>query len=129
MKLLMRIFPLLLLFSTQVLADERIRLEVQVSGPSFSMSLPANPTTGYQWVIKQYDKRYFKLVSSHYTPKKSLKMGSGGVMWFKFKLRALKSYPKKTQMKFNYQRSWDPSSARAKEVEIVFQPVKKYNSK
>lgn len=42
-------------------------------GHSFSLSLEANPSTGYQWLLSNpLDAKFLELVSTHYTPASSL---------------------------------------------------------
>lgn len=81
----------------------------------FSITLEANPTTGYQWDL-DYDEDYLELVDRKYeTLVQEGIVGAGGEEIFKFK--ALKSG--ETQITFSYLRTWEDSSIDEKVYEIV----------
>ena len=88
--------------------------------PAFVVKLPANPTTGYQWQVTQFDKSLLTLISQHYVAPKPQIMGAGGDCLFTFQLRQGKPYPKSTAMVFTYARSWEPSSAMLTKVTVKF---------
>lgn len=87
---------------------------------AFVVNLPANPTTGYQWQVAQFDKSLLTLTSQHYVAPKPQIMGAGGDSLFTFQLRQGKFYPKSTAMVFTYARSWEPSSAMLTKVTVKF---------
>ncbi|MCP0913650.1 MULTISPECIES: protease inhibitor I42 family protein [Legionella] len=99
---------------------ETLTLNLSASSREFVVKLPANPTTGYQWTIKKYNKNFFQLTSSQYVSPKTQLIGAGGEMVYVFKLKAGKSYPEKTHMLFKYARPWEPKSAILKKVVINF---------
>ncbi|MBZ9569892.1 protease inhibitor I42 family protein [Patescibacteria group bacterium] len=72
------------------------------NGDEFSITLEANPTTGYQWEL-EFESDFVQLVERKYTPLSPEKVGSGGHETFN--LLALKSG--KTEIVFSYLRSWE----------------------
>jgi inhibitor of cysteine peptidase len=88
---------------------QNMNVSCQVS--HFTIALPANPTTGYQWKIKQYDKNLFSLQQSKYINPKANLMGAGGVMQFTFALKKCANCPEKSPIIFTYLRAWDLKSA------------------
>ncbi len=111
---------LLLLCSLMVSAGNTLTLNVDPNCPQFVVTLPSNPTTGYQWVATTYDKTLFQLKSSRYAAPQTTLVGAGGQMTFTFGLIKGQSYPASTQMSFTYARPWDPSSGTIKPVSIRF---------
>ncbi len=86
------------------------------NGDEFSITLGANPTTGYQWEL-DFDSIFIQLVERKYTPLSPEKVGSGGHETFNF--LALKSG--KTEIVFSYLRSWEdkpPIESRFYEIVI-----------
>ncbi len=71
-------------------------------GEPFTISLPANPTTGYNWNA-DYDYVLLSLESSDFERGSSKAFGAGGTSVFVFK--PLK--PGKTTIYFVYKRSWE----------------------
>ena len=111
---------LLLLCSLCGHANKPLAINVDSSKPKFVVTLPSNPTTGYQWVVTKYDQKRLTLVKSKYIAPQTKLIGAGGNMTFTFKRNKGVSYPKATQMKFAYKRSWDPKSETLKTVTINF---------
>lgn len=111
---------LLILCSLSAYAGKLITVTVDPSATGFVVTLPSNPTTGYQWVLTQYDKRLFKLMNSHYDAPKTRLLGAGGQMNFNFSLIKAKVYPSMSQMIFTYRRPWEPKSGTPQIVTISF---------
>ncbi len=111
---------MLLLCSSWGYAADTLTLYVDSSSPQFVVTLPANPTTGYQWTVSTYDKTMLRLTSSHYIVPKTKLIGAGGEMTFTFALNKGKAYPKATTMSFTYARSWEPKSGTLKQVTVQF---------
>lgn len=101
-------------------ADKTLILHANRTALTFEVTLPANPTTGYQLSVKQFDASLFQLTSKHYIAPKSKLIGAGGQMVFSFQLLQGKSYPKQTDLSFSYARSWDPSSTTVTKVTVMF---------
>ena len=95
-------------------------MTVDSNRPTFVVTLPANPTTGYQWTVTNYDKKIFMMIGSKFLGSRTRLMGAGGQMTFTFARVKGKSYPKSTQLLFTYARSWEPKSATLKKVTVNF---------
>ena len=70
-----------------IISKEKKEYNLKV-GEEFSLSLPANPTTGYSWgmfVNQPPQKRWIELVDSKYTQDEPGRMGGGGTISFTFK--------------------------------------------
>ena len=78
---------------------------VQVDkGHTIEISLPGNPTTGYNWEIKNIDQSILKQSGDlKFTSDDTVVVGSGGTITLQFK--AVGSG--KTQLELVYRRSWE----------------------
>ncbi|MED1860593.1 protease inhibitor I42 family protein [Brevibacillus reuszeri] len=76
-------------------------------GPSFSISLEANASTGYQWLLSNpLDSRYLELVSTHYEPAPPpARIGQSGTQVFTFQ----PLHSGITSIALKYCRPWDES--------------------
>ncbi len=101
-------------------AASSMTMNVDPSSPQFVVTLPSNPTTGYQWTATKYDKTMFKMKSSHYIAPKTTLIGASGQMTYTFVLLKGKSYPKVTQMLFTYGRPWEAKGGSVKQVTVKF---------
>lgn len=101
-------------------AADNLNVTVSAEANQFSISLPANPTTGYHWVVNTYDKHYLNTPTEQYVASAPARIGSGGNTVFTFEKKAGLHYPKNTKMTFSYQRPWDPSHGHLKCVTITF---------
>ena len=111
----------LILCSAWVNATDTLTINVDPAKPQFVVTLPANPTTGYQWKATTYDKKILRMMSRHYVARKTGLIGSGGKMVFTFALIKGKSYPEFTQMEFMYARPWEANAGTSKKVTVNFQ--------
>ena len=111
---------LLLLCTLWGHAADILAIHVDRSSQQFAVTLPANPTTGYQWTVTNYDKKILMMTGSKFLAPRTRLMGAGGQMTFTFARVKGKSYPKSTQLSFTYARSWEPKSATLKKVTVNF---------
>ena len=81
----------------------------------FYFQLDANPTTGYQWQIKTYDKKILRYVESKYMHSTPQLIGSGGKMRFYFETLNPKV---DTVIHLEYSRSWEKIAAYSRDVRI-----------
>lgn len=89
---------------------------------SFKVSLPANPTTGFQWTLKEYDTSLLKLTSSQYIAPESKLIGAGGEMVFVFDLLPTGNVlPSSTTLLFQYARPWETANGTIQQITINFQ--------
>lgn len=100
-----------------VYTDETRTIFVKVN-EEFTIGLPANPTTGYQWT-ESHDSSLLSLVGSEYKSSKQAKglVGAGGMQYFKFK--ALK--PGMTSINLRYQRPTEGIMADVKSFSVVIE--------
>ena len=90
-------------------------MEVQ-AGQSFTITLEANKTTGYEWQLaKPLDKRMVKLIGSEYLVDKTGLIGAGGKQVWVFK--ALKKG--KTNIYMRYVRPWEKDIPPVKEEHFL----------
>ena len=118
MKLLLACW--LLLGSLYANAADPLIMNVDPANQQFVVTLPANPTTGYQWTVTTYNKKLLKMTGSHFDAPQTKLIGAGGKMTFIFELLKGKSYPESTLMTFTYARSWEPKSAMLQQVTVNF---------
>lgn len=116
----MRILVSILFFMGSLIAygADSMTLNVDTNSEQFQVKLPANPTTGFQWTVKHYDKTILQLSNSQYIAPQTQLMGAGGEMVFTFKL--VGTSPKSTSLEFSYARSWEPNSATLQQVNVEF---------
>ncbi|OJY51956.1 MAG: hypothetical protein BGO90_13030 [Legionella sp. 40-6] len=95
-------------------------LQVKISEPEFILTLPANPTTGFQWNVISYDKKLISLTKSQYRAPQTLRVGAGGQMVFTFRLQPGVQYPRSTDIVCRYARSWEPQTATQKTIKVYF---------
>ncbi|CAM2993984.1 secreted protein [Legionella steigerwaltii] len=111
---------LLLSCSMMASANDNSTMEVNANNPNFVVSLPANPTTGFQWKVVHFDKNLLTLSSSTFERPKTNLIGAGGQMHFTFALQKGKSYPASTVIVLKYARSWEPETATVKKITVNF---------
>ena len=114
------LFFICFFYSLMSYSADIITIYVNKNRKDFVVNLPANPTTGFQWALVNYDKKRLHLINNHYTPKKTQLIGSGGQMEFRFGLNKNNIYPEKTNIVFRYARTWEKSSASLTNVIVLF---------
>ena len=103
-----------------------VTMTVDSSTPQFVVTLPSNPTTGYQWTVTTYYKKTLQLTRSTYLPPQTKLMGAGGQMTFTFAPIKGKAYPSSTKMTFTYARPWEHNkTGMVKQVTVNFKKNKK----
>ncbi|MDI9818289.1 MULTISPECIES: protease inhibitor I42 family protein [unclassified Legionella] len=111
---------LLLAFMTFANAADTMIINVDANQPHFIITLPSNPTTGYQWIVKDYDQSFLRLLSSRYVAPQNKLIGAGGNMIFTFELIKGKTYPQNTKMTFKYVRPWESDNGTLQKISINF---------
>ncbi|HVV68218.1 MAG TPA: protease inhibitor I42 family protein [Gammaproteobacteria bacterium] len=87
---------------------------------TITINLPANPSTGYQWYLLQYDDKLFEPMGYQYIPAKVKLAGAPGVSSWQFQLKkAAFLVPRVTHIQFEYRRSWEVSGGNRQTVTIV----------
>ena len=110
----------LMFFIFSISSAGNLTIDAVLQNEQFAVTLPANPTTGYQWSLTNYDKSLLDFVNSRYIGPKTRRIGAGGQMVFTFKVNAGKVLPKSTQMTFVYARSWEPNTAKPSQITVNF---------
>lgn len=81
------------------------------AGEVFTVTLPANPTTGYVWELQSVDTAVLATSSQVlYTPKEGGALGGGGTAAFTFRAIA----PGRATVQMNYARPWEKGAAPAR---------------
>lgn len=111
---------LLLGISLMVDAEVPVQMTVNATDHEFVIILPANPTTGFQWSIVNYDKDLLILSSSSFEQPKTHLIGAGGQMRYVFQLKKGKHYVGSTKLQFKYARTWEPETATVKTIKVNF---------
>jgi inhibitor of cysteine peptidase len=93
---------------------------VSASQRTFIIQLPTNPSTGYMWTVKSYDKKLLKFLRKKYVPAgNKILMGAGGYMNFYFRVCG-ENRPQHTEVGLLYSRPWEKGSGEITPVTVVF---------
>ena len=114
------ILCVLLCWSTLGFSAEKLSVTVDADASQFTVSLPANPTTGFKWVVSKYDTTHFNYLSSEYVATLPARIGSGGHSVFHFSRKSGVKYPRTSHMLFHYARAWEAKSGTDMDVTIYF---------
>ena len=87
-------------------------IRLQANQQTINISLPANPSTGYQWFVQTYDHELLGLQNYRYAsssaPKQGM-VGTGGSGIFTFTVDPrFYDAPQTTQVTFIYEQPWNP---------------------
>lgn len=83
-------------------ADARSSVALEVGG-ELTISLPANPSTGYSWVVSSTNPAILTQIGDPEFSAKSDLIGAGGTMTFHFKATAAGQ----DSLQLNYLRPWE----------------------
>ena len=94
---------------------------VKQSKPVFSIVLHSNPTTGYLWVLKNYDSNLISPVSRKFYPPVNKKlMGATGYEKWTFRVKPSGFIvPQLTGITLIYLRPWDEQGAQVINFKVV----------
>ncbi|STX51638.1 secreted protein [Legionella busanensis] len=95
-------------------------INLKPTDTQFQVILPANPTTGYQWTLHNYDRSLLRLVSNQFNPPNSELMGAGGQTVFTFEIINGAVTPSVTSLIFSYARPWENQGGRSQIVTVRF---------
>ncbi len=107
--------------------ETQIQVASSATCSSFEVRLSENPTTGFQWTLKDYDKKRFSFIKDSYVSASTKRMGASGVHIFYFKQEYDTSCPESTELVFRHARSWEADSA--KDTKITVNYSQKNNAK
>ena len=108
-----------LLCSLRVIAADPITMTVVKGSSQFVVTLPANPTTGFQWTVVNYDKSKLQLTGLQYVAPKTTRIGAGGHAQFSFKLLKSVVYPSTMIIQFKYARAWEKKAGIVQSVTVI----------
>ena len=120
MNYLLGIYLLILSGCGNSVSQNPFSYQVSPSQNTFVVTLASNPTTGYQWLIQQYDETLLTLTSSQYVPPNTKVMGAPGQIVFNFAVKSGVTRPKNSIIQFVYRRPWEPQTGTEKTVTIHF---------
>lgn len=104
-------------------ASDSITIEVNSEQAPILITLPANPSTGYEWNIVNYDKSLLQFVRKEYLAPKARLIGAQGQMSFVFSVIRDKHVPRSTTLIFKYAQPWKPEVGTLKKVIIQFKTI------
>lgn len=81
-------------------SGQKVTLEV---GQTLTLTLKSNPTTGYQWQVRDLDEAVLKLSNYEYRADTPITIGSGGVDVWSFEAQA----SGQTTLRLEYVRPWE----------------------
>lgn len=86
--------------------DSGSTLEVEV-GDTFTVNLHGNPSTGFTWLVEDYDETMVFMADQSYTENSSSRVGAGGEFTFEFEATRVGA----TDLELRYRRSWEEKPA------------------
>lgn len=108
--------------------DPEKTILVNRSKPYFSIIVKSNPTTGFSWVLKNYDSELITPVRRRFYQydKKSLMVGASGYEKWVFRVKpAAFLVPQITSINLMYMRPWDEQGAQVLNFKLVTNNVDK----
>lgn len=91
---------------------------------AFEVKLFANPTTGFQWNLQDYDRSQFNFIKDNYVPLSTTRVGSPGQHVFYFKHKEGMACPESTRLCFRFARAWESDKSACTEVVVHFSAEK-----
>jgi len=110
-----------LLAAPQLVKDISKPILVSKKNPEFSLQLPANPTTGYLWLLKgNYNANLIEPVKQIYRVNNNKLIGSPGFDTWTFRVKPLALIvPTILQLNLIYTRSWEKHAAKTIKLKII----------
>ncbi|MGQ3887714.1 protease inhibitor I42 family protein [Legionella sp. CNM-1927-20] len=123
MKAIWATIILLVVIATSYAAtsDKPMTINLKPHDTQFQVVLPANPTTGYQWTLHNYDRSLLRLVSNQFIRPNSKLMGARGATVFTFEIIHGAVTPSVTSLVFSYARPWENQGGTSQTVTVRFQ--------
>jgi|WetSurMetagenome_2_1015567.scaffolds.fasta_scaffold139036_2 inhibitor of cysteine peptidase len=98
------------------------QIVVQKSAPTFTILLKSNPTTGFTWILKDYDSKLIQPIGKAYipSPKSKKLIGGGGYQKFVFTVHP-KAFdtPQTTFITLIYARPWNMNSVGINKYKVI----------
>lgn len=95
--------------SIPIYSEEDKKIIQTKNQPEFMIQLQSNPTTGYSWFLKSYDKNYIRVIRHAFVSSYGRRLiGGGGVEQWTFQLTPEAfSAPHLLTIKLVYERPWE----------------------
>ena len=103
-----------------VLTDPKKAIVVKQDNDEFTITMQANPTTGYGWYLTGFYSKYIEPEGMQFIPPTKQLMGAPGVDVWKFKIDddAFKA-PMLLTIRFVSMRPWDVSTGKKQTYRVV----------
>jgi inhibitor of cysteine peptidase len=99
-----------------VYTEEKLNVLVTKDQPQFVIRLKANPTTGFNWFLGEYDAKIITPIKHQYEAPTSELMGAPGYDVWTFAIKPTGFVvPRMTKIHFSYVRAWE-EQGQAKQV-------------
>lgn len=91
----------------QFYSEDNSSILVSPGHPEFTIKLKSNPTTGYSWFLRDYNKDLIKPVKHNFEASKEKLIGASGFEMWTFRAKpAAFAVPQQTTIKLIYARPW-----------------------
>ena len=98
-------------------------LVVSKKTPMVVLKLQSNPSTGFRWYLKQYNKGLLNLIDARYYAPDDNKPGAAGFTVWRFHVKANAALgPRVTDIKLVYARTWDLNTIKSQIVTLFIKP-------
>ena len=102
--------------NNSVYDEAKLNIMVNRKNPKFTIKLISNPTTGYSWFLREYNKNLVKPISQSYQAGDKKLMGAPGYQVWTFQvMKEAFTVPQETHLRFIYTRPWE-SEVSAKQL-------------
>lgn len=120
-KIILSVFLMLgLAFACYGQVDQTLTLAPTTQ--QFTITLPANPTTGYSWALIAYDNNHIKVVSHTFAAPSAQLPGAPGQDIWVFQVMPGAANVAPLSLQFRYARPWDvQDNPSFKTISILFQ--------
>jgi inhibitor of cysteine peptidase len=104
-------------------SDPNKAIIVTAADSTFTLTLKANPSTGFSWFLAKYDQTIVEPISQKYYSTSTERVGVGGYeVWeFKIKPEALR-VPQVIEVQMLYARPWEPVNSKPAIFSIFIKP-------
>ncbi len=90
------------------MTDPAKSIIVSPDHPTFTIQQPANPSTGYAWLLKSYNPQFITVTNYTYTSSGTTMPGAPGTATWQFKVKPEAfTAPQISTISFIYQRPWE----------------------
>ncbi len=108
--------------ATKVYSEDNLIITVNQANPTFIIKLKSNPTTGYVWTLKPYNKNIVNNDKHEFLPAETKLIGAGGFEQWSFQVKP-KAFvlQQHVKLKFVYARPWEKTETEnVLEFEVSF---------